>query len=193
MGLPVDKMKCEILDDGGKMLSCNKPGNLCIKVPWESMFITYLNNPQVYQKKFKSGYYYTGDQAYKTDDGYFWFVGRIDDIINTAGHLVSPFEVESTILEMEQIIDVAVIAAPDPILFEKVVAYVKVKSDLPSSTDLVLQVRLYVSKKLSPMCAPAEIIIVDKIPKNKSGKIMRRYLRALYEGKDPGDISTIDQ
>jgi acetyl-CoA synthetase len=94
---------------------------------------------------------------------------------------------------MEQIIDVAVIAAPDPILFEKVVAYVKVKSDLPSSTDLDLQIRLYVSKKLSPMCAPAEITIVDKIPKNKSGKIMRRYLRALYEGKDPGDISTIDQ
>jgi len=193
MGVPVDKIKCEIMDDEGNMLPYNKPGNLCIKAPWESMFITYLNKQQVYQEKFKSGFYYTGDQAYRTEDGYYWFIGRIDDIINTAGHLVSPFEVESAILEMEQIIDVAVIAAPDPILFEKVVAYVKLKSDLPSTNDLYLQIRLYVSKKLSPMCAPAEIIIVDKIPKNKSGKIMRRYLRALYEGKDPGDISTIDQ
>ncbi len=94
MGLSVDKMKCEILDDEGHILPYNKPGNLCIKTPWESMFIAYLNNPQVYQEKFKAGYYYTGDQAYKTDDGYFWFIGRIDDIINTAGHLVSPFEVE---------------------------------------------------------------------------------------------------
>jgi acetyl-CoA synthetase len=193
MGVPVDKIKCEILDDEDNMLSCNKPGNLCIKAPWESMFITYLNNPQVYQEKFKSGYYYTGDQAYRTKDGYFWFIGRIDDIINTAGHLVSPFEVESAILEMEQISDVAVIGAPDSILFEKVVAYVKVNSDLPYSNDLDLHIRLYVSKKISPISAPAEIIIIDKIPKNKSGKIMRRYLRALYEGKDPGDISTIDQ
>jgi acetyl-CoA synthetase len=193
MGLPVDRIQCDILDDDGSIVSSNMPGNLCIKTPWESMFITYLNNPQIYKEKFKSGYYYTGDQAYRTTDGYFWFIGRNDDIINTAGHLVSPFEVESAILEMEQISDVAVIGAPDSILFEKVVAYVRMKNDVPYSNDLDLQIRLYVGKRISPISAPAEIIIIDKIPKNKSGKIMRRYLRAVYEGKDPGDISTIDQ
>jgi acetyl-CoA synthetase len=193
MGIPGKKIECEILDDDGQVLSANKPGNLCIKTPWESMFVAYLNSPEVYANKFKSGYYYTGDQAFKTEDGYFSFIGRLDDIINTAGHLVSPFEVESALLEMEQIADVAVIGVTDAIFFEKVVAFVKLASGFDNSPDLNLQIRLFVSKRVSPIAAPTQIRIVERIPKNKSGKIMRRYLRALYEGKDPGDISTMDQ
>ena len=157
------------------------------------MFAAYLNNPDVYAAKFKGEYYYTGDQAYRTEDGYFWFIGRNDDIINTAGHLVSPFEVESAILEIDQVLDVAVIPASDSILFEKIVAFVKVSKADMDRADLDLKIRLHVSKKVSPMAAPSEVIFIDTIPKNKSGKIMRRYLRAQYEGKDPGDISTIDQ
>jgi len=193
MGQPVDGIDCEIIDDNGEILPPNVPGNLCLRTPWPSMFITYLNNPDTYANKFVDGYYYTGDQAYKGDDGYFWFIGRKDDIINTAGHLVSPFEVESAILEMDQVLDVAVIPASDSILFEKIVAFIKVSKADMDRADLDLKIRLHVSKKVSPMAAPSEVVFIDNIPKNKSGKIMRRYLRAQYEGRDPGDISTMDQ
>jgi acetyl-CoA synthetase len=156
------------------------------------MFITYLNNEIVYNNRFREGYYYTNDLAYQDEEGYFWFIGRSDDIINTAGHLVSPFEVESALLELEEIIDVGVVGAQDELLFEKVVAFVRLKKDVTWSRDLELKVRLHVSNRVSAMASPHEIRVVDSIPKNKSGKIMRRVLRAWYSGKDAGDISTME-
>jgi acetyl-CoA synthetase len=119
-------------------------------------------------------------------------MGRSDDVINTAGHLVSPFEVESALLEIEEVAESGVIGAPDDILFEKVVAFVTLHKQFEFSRELELKIRLYVSNKVSSIATPQEIIPVEAIPKNKSGKIMRRVLKARYLRQDEGDTSTLD-
>ena len=125
MGKPSDILEAAIISDDGNFQPDKALGNLCVKAGWDSMFKTYLNNEDVYQKKFKNGFYYSGDLAYRDEEGYFWFVGRNDDVINTAGHLISPFEIESALLEIPEIAESGVIGAPDDILFEKVVAYIR--------------------------------------------------------------------
>jgi acetyl-CoA synthetase len=157
------------------------------------MFIDYVGATEAYRSKFRQGYYVTGDLAKKDADGYFWFVGRDDDVINTSGHLVSPFEVESCLLELAEIVDVGVIAAPDNLLWEKVVAFIKLASNTEWTNRLGLKFKLHVSNRLSSVAIPAEFVVVDTIPKNRSGKILRRVLRAQYNGEDPGDLSTMEE
>jgi acetyl-CoA synthetase len=192
MGMPLDGIEPAIIAEDGELLDNNKQGNLCIKIGWPSMFVTYLNNKSSYQSKFKNGWYYTGDTAVKDDDGYYWFKGRSDDVINTAGHLISPFEVESALLEVEEVAESGVIGAPDEILYEKVVAFVCLHKQFTWSKDLEVKIRLHISNRASSIATPQEIIIVDSVPKNKSGKIMRRVLKARYLGQDAGDISTLE-
>jgi len=192
MAKPLDIIEAAIISDKGEILGNKLSGNLCLKAGWDSMFSMYLNNEEVYNKKFKNGYYYSGDLAYRDDEGYYWFLGRNDDVINTAGHLISPFEIESALLELPEIAESGVIGAQDDVLFEKVVAYVRLHKNVIWNDDLEMKIRLYLSNKLSSIATPQQIIIVDEVPKNKSGKIMRRVLKAWYEGKDPGDISTLD-
>ena len=192
MGKPVPGIEPAVLGDDGTELPPGEQGNLCLKPGWPSMFVTYLNNEKVYRQKFKHGYYHTGDTAMRDEDGHFWFMGRSDDVINTAGHLVSPFEVESALLEVEEVAESGVIGAPDELLFEKVVAYVQLHDRFTPSSELELKIRLRVSNRASSVATPQEIIFCDSIPKNKSGKIMRRVLKALYLGEDPGDTSTLE-
>jgi len=192
MGKPVSGIGAAILDDSGSLLPDGEQGLLCLKAGWPSMFRTYLNNPDVYNSKFRSGWYYSGDTAWRDSDGYFWFKGRSDDVINTAGHLISPFEVESALLEIEEIAESGVIGAPDELLFEKVVAYIHLHAQYSYSTDLELKIRLHIANRVSSIATPQEIIAVDSIPKNKSGKIMRRVLKARYLGTDAGDTSTLE-
>ena len=193
MGKPNGAIDAAIISDEGNIINDKKTGNLCIKAGWDSMFRTYLNNEEVYNKKFKNGYYYSGDLAYRDEEGYYWFVGRNDDVINTAGHLISPFEIESALLEIPEIAESGVIGAPDDILFEKVVAYVRLKDQFSWSDDLEMNIRLRLANKLSSIATPQEIKVIKEVPKNKSGKIMRRVLKAWYMGTDPGDISTLDE
>jgi acetyl-CoA synthetase len=192
MGKPIDLIEGAIVAEDGSVLGTRQTGNLCVRAGWDSMFIQYLNHPEVYNKKFKNGYYYSGDLAWRDDDGYYWFVGRNDDVINTAGHLISPFEIESALLEIPEIAESAVIAAPDEILFEKVVAYIRLREGIVWNDDLEMKIRLYLSNKLSSIATPQDMKVIDEIPKNKSGKIMRRVLKAWYMGEDPGDVSTLD-
>jgi len=192
MGKPVDGIVPAILADDGTPVDDGNQGNLCVKAGWSSMFITFINNKTAFDSKFRDGWYYTGDTAYRDADGYYWFMGRSDDVINTAGHLVSPFEVESALLEVTEIAESGVIAAPDEILFEKVVAFVCLHKQYQFSKELELKIRLHVSNKLSSIATPQEIFPVEVIPKNKSGKIMRRVLKAQYLGLDTGDISTLE-
>lgn len=192
MGKPVSGIEAAILDDEGNHLPAKEQGHLCLKAGWPSMFRTYLNNEEVYNQKFKNGWYYSGDTAWMDEDGYFWFKGRSDDVINTAGHLISPFEVESALLELEEVAESGVIGAPDDLLFEKVVAFIHLHEQFTWTSDLELKIRLYVSNKVSSIATPQEIIITDSIPKNKSGKIMRRVLKAQYLGTDAGDTSTLE-
>lgn len=192
MGKPVDGIEAAIIADDGSIIADETPGNLCIKAGWPSMFTTYLNNPDVYASRIKDGYYYTGDTACRDADGYYWFRGRSDDVINTSGHLISPFEIESTLIEVPEVVEAGVIGAPDELLFEKVVAFVALRDQVTYSRELELKIRLHVSNKLSSVATPHELICLESIPKNKSGKIMRRVLKARYLGTDAGEISTLE-
>jgi acetyl-CoA synthetase len=192
MGIPLDGIEPAIIADDGELLGNNKQGNLCLKSGWPSMFITYLNNESAYNSKFRDGYYFTGDTAVRDDDGYFWFKGRSDDVINTAGHLISPFEVESALLEIEEVAESGIIGAPDEILYEKVVAFINLHKQYTWSKALEIKIRLHVGNRVSSIATPQEIIIVNRVPKNKSGKIMRRVLKARYLGQDAGDLSTLE-
>jgi len=192
MGQPISGVEVSILDDQGKPSPVGEQGNLCLKPGWPSMFVTYINNATTYQEKFRHGFYYTGDTAYRDADGYFWFTGRSDDVINTAGHLVSPFEVESCLLELPEIAESGVIGAPDELLFEKVVAFISLGVGVEWSKELELKLRLHVSNRVSSTATPQDFRVVTVIPKNRSGKIMRRVLRAWYVGSDPGDLSTME-
>jgi acetyl-CoA synthetase len=192
MGTPLNGIEPAIFTDGGEILGNNEQGNLCLRSGWPSMFVTYLNNESAYRSKFKNGWYYTGDTAVRDADGYFWFKGRSDDVINTAGHLISPFEIESALLEIEEVAESGVIGAPDEMLYEKVVAFVHLHKQFTWSKELEVKIRLHISNRASSIATPQEILIVDSIPKNKSGKIMRRVLKARYLGQDAGDLSTLE-
>lgn len=192
MGTPLDGIEPAIIADDGELLGNNRQGNLCIRTGWPSMFTTYLNNESAYNSKIKSGYYYTGDTAVRDDDGYYWFKGRSDDVINTAGHLISPFEVESALLEIDEVAESGVIGASDELLYEKIIAFVHLHKQFTWTRELEVKIRLHVSNRASSIATPQEIIIVDSVPKNNSGKIMRRVLKARYLGQDAGDLSTLE-
>jgi acetyl-CoA synthetase len=192
MGTPLEGIEAAIIADDGKHLDSNQQGHLCIKRFWPSMFAAYLNNDLVYDKKFHHEFYYTGDIAMRDDDGYYWFKSRSDEVINTAGHLISPFEIESALLEIGEVAESGVVGIPDELLYERVVAFVCLQGRYAWSRELELKIRLHISNKVSTIATPQEIIIVDDLPKNKSGKIMRRVLKARYLGQDAGDISTME-
>lgn len=193
MGLPVEGAEGAVLGDDGSPQPDGRVGHLCLKAGWPSMFRGYLGDEGAYASRFRDGYYYSGDMAYRDGDGYFWFQGRSDDVINTAGHLVSPFEVESALLELPQIAASGVIGAPDDLLFEKVVAFVSLREGCEWTPEVELKVRLHVSNKVSSIATPQEIRVVDAIPRNQSGKILRRVLKARYLGQDAGDLSTMEE
>ncbi len=192
MGRPLPGIEAAIVTDDGRVLADNEQGNLCLQPGWDSMFVSYFHHEDVYRQKFKHGWYRTGDTARRDSEGYYWFMGRSDDVINTAGHLVSPFEVESALLEVEGVAESGVIGAPDDLLWEKVVAFVALRKGVEWNADLELKLRLHVSNRVSTTATPQEFRILDSIPKNKSGKIMRRVLKARYLGQDAGDVSTLD-
>ena len=193
MGKPFPGIHAEILDEKYNPLSPGEEGHLAVKPGWPSMFRTYWNKNELYNSRFKNGWYITGDKAYKDDDGYFWFVGRADDVINTAGHLVGPFEVESVLIEHPAVAEAAVIGKPDPIAMEVVKAFVSLKKDYPPSNKLKKEIQVFVKKKLSSSAYPREIDFLESIPKTRSGKIMRRLLKARELGLPEGDTSTLEE
>jgi len=192
MGVPRKGVEIIICDEQFKPVPTGIQGYLCVRSGWRSMFRAYYHKEQEYNDKFHGDLYFTGDLAKKDDDGYVWYISRADDVINTAGHLLGPFEVESALLEIGEIGDVAVIGVHDPLLHEKVIAFVTLKNGCLWSKGLELKCRLHVQNKVSSTAIPAEFHLVERIPKNQSGKILRRVLKAWYEGKDPGDLSTME-
>ena len=167
-------------------------GMIALKPGWPSMFRTYWNNEATYKAKFQNGWYLCGDRASIDEDGYFWFVGRDDDVINTGGHLVGPFEIESALLEHPAVAESAVVGKPDPINMEVVKAFITLKPGNEPSKMLELDIMNFIRKKLSPLAMPQEIEFVHSLPKTRSGKIMRRVLRAKEWGEEIGDISTLE-
>jgi acetyl-CoA synthetase len=192
MGKPLSTVSAVIADDQGKPCAPRTTGHLCLRHPWSSMFRDYLNRTDTYRAKFTGELYDSGDLAWQDEDGYVWFAARNDDVINTSGHLVSPFEVESAALELPEVAESGAVGAPDPVLFEKIVLFVALRKGAQPSDELRMKIRLHVASRLSATATPQDVIILDRIPKNKSGKILRRVLRARYLGEDPGDLSTIE-
>ena len=192
MGKPFPGIQADILDEQYNPISAGVEGHLAVRPGWPSMFRTYWGRKEYYDSRFMNGWYITGDKAYKDDDGYFWFVGRADDVINTAGHLVGPFEVESVLLEHPAVAEAGVIGKPDAIAMEVVKAFVSLKDGYEQSDKLKKEIQVFVKKRLSSAAYPREIEFKDSLPKTRSGKIMRRLLKAWELGEPEGDISTLE-
>ncbi len=176
----------EPIDEPGKI------GLIAFRPGWPSMMRTYWNNQEKYNEKFVNGWYLTGDKATIDNEGYFWFIGRDDDVINTGGHLISPFEVESALLEHAAVGESAVVSKPDEINMEVVKAFISLKPGYVPNKDLELEIMNFIRKKLSSFAMPQEVEFVEKLPKTRSGKIMRRVLHAQEWGEEIGDISTLE-
>jgi acetyl-CoA synthetase len=182
----VDQKTFEPIKEAGSV------GLIALKPGWPSMFRTYWNNEKTYREKFRNGWYICGDRASIDEDGYFWFVGRDDDVINTGGHLVGPFEIESALIEHEAVAESAAVGKPDEVNMEVVKAFVALKPGFEPSDDLELSIMNFIRKKLSPLAMPQEIEFVPSLPKTRSGKILRRMLRAKEWGEPIGDTSTLE-
>ena len=167
-------------------------GELALKAGWPSMFRGYLNNEARYKKCFAGGWYLTGDLARCDADGYYWFVGRTDDVIKSAGHLIGPFEVESALMEHPAVAEAGVIGKPDPVVGEVVKAFVSLKHGFAPDEALRLDILGHARKRLGAAVAPKEIAFLPVLPRTRSGKIMRRLLKARELGLPEGDTSTLE-
>jgi acetyl-CoA synthetase len=167
-------------------------GELALKPGWPSMFRAYLNDEERYRKCFAGGWYLSGDLAKRDADGYFWFVGRADDVIKSSGHLIGPFEVESALLEHPAVAEAGVIGKPDPVQLETVKAFVSLKPGREPSEALRRELIGHARKRLGAAVAPKEIDFLPSLPRTRSGKIMRRLLKARELGLPEGDTSTLE-
>lgn len=193
MGKPIPGVEAAIVDNQGNELPPYRMGNLAIKKGWPSMMHTIWNNPEKYESYFMpGGWYVSGDSAYMDDEGYFWFQGRVDDVIMTSGERVGPFEVESKLVEHPAIAEAGVIGKPDPVRGEIIKAFIALREGFEPSDKLKDEIRLFVKQGLAAHAAPREIEFKDKLPKTRSGKIMRRVLKAWELNLPAGDLSTME-
>jgi len=197
MGKPLPGIEAEIVrrTGQGEIQIVEDPdiqGELALRPGWPSMFRGYLGDEERYRKCFAGGWYLTGDLARKDEDGYFWFVGRADDVIKSAGHLIGPFEVESALMEHPAVAEAGVIGKPDPVAGEVVKAFVALKPGFQASDALAKELLGHARKRLGAAVAPKEIDFRTTLPRTRSGKIMRRLLKARELGLPEGDLSTLE-
>ena len=204
MGKPLPGVTAAVLrrDDRGHIATDDRgdpvlarpgeDGELALRAGWPSMFRGYLGDEARYQASFAGGWYLSGDLAHCDEDGYFWFVGRGDDVIKSAGHLIGPFEVESALMEHPAVAEAGVIGKPDPTIGEVVKAFVTLKAGYEPTDELRLELVGFARKKLGPAVAPREITFDPHLPHTRSGKIMRRLLKARELGQPEGDTSTLE-
>jgi len=197
MGRPLPGIEAAIVhkrEDGGVDLvtTPGDEGDLALRPGWPSMFRGYLGEPERYERAFAGGWYITGDLARRDEDGYFWFVGRADDVIKSSGHLIGPFEVESVLLEHPAVAHAGVIGKPDPVAGEIVKAFLTLKPGFEPSRELEKDILAHARVRLGAVVAPKEIEFTDAVPATRSGKIMRRLLKARELGLPEGDVSTLE-
>lgn len=205
MGRPLPGVVAGLLERGpdgravvtdGQVEEIGTPGHegeLALRPGWPSMFRGYLNAEERYEASFAGGWYLTGDVARRDEDGYYWFVGRADDVIKSAGHLVGPFEVESTLMEHPAVAEAGVIGRPDPVAGEIVKAFVSLKPGFEPGTGLAREITAFARRRLGPAIAPREIAFDQHLPKTRSGKVMRRLLKARELGLPEGDTSALEE
>ena len=196
MGKPLPGVEAGIVErSGGETREITAPmamGELALRPGWPSMMRGYLHEEERYRKCFAGGWYLSGDLAMRDADGYFWFVGRADDVIKSAGHLIGPFEVESVLMEHPAVAEAAVIGLPDPIAGETVKAFVALKAGFEAGETMRRELLGHARKRLGPAVAPKDIAFRQNLPKTRSGKIMRRLLKARELGLPEGDLSTLE-
>jgi acetyl-CoA synthetase len=196
MGKPLPGIEAAIVERNGDSVRVVETpmamGELALRPGWPSMMRAYLHEDARYRKCFVGGWYLTGDLAMRDSDGYFWFVGRADDLIKSAGHLVGPFEVESALMEHPAVAEAAVIGVPDPLGGEIIKAYVVTKTGVAHDEALQRELLGHGRKRLGPAIAPKTIVFRENLPKTRSGKMMRRLLKARELGLPEGDLSTLE-
>ncbi|MCH7492990.1 AMP-binding protein, partial [Patescibacteria group bacterium] len=192
---PFPGIEVDVVDKSGKPVPAGKGGFLVIKNTWPAMLNTLYNNPKRYLETYWEkipGVYTTGDIARKDKDGYLWIQGRADDVLNIAGHRIGTAEIESALVSHEAVVETGVIGKPHEIKGEVAKAFIILKQGFEPSDDLVKELKKHIREMLGPMAITEEIEFVDKLPKTRSGKIMRRVLKAKELGKPLGDISSLE-
>ena len=197
MGRPVPGVEAGIVhrredERVDEVTAPGEEGELALRPGWPSMFRAYLGEPERYKRCFADGWYVTGDLARRDADGYYWFVGRADDVIKSSGHLIGPFEVESVLLEHPAVAHAGVIGKPDPVAGEIVKAFITLKPGYVASRELEKDLLADARIRLGAVVAPKEIEFTDDVPATRSGKIMRRLLKARELGLPEGDVSTLE-
>jgi acetyl-CoA synthetase len=188
-------IEADILDEQGQPVPTGSGGYLVLKRPWPGMFRTIYGDPQRYVDTYFSKYgpsvYLAGDGARRDEDGYFWLLGRIDDVMNVAGHRLSTFEIESALVDNEQVAEAAVVSRPDPQVGEAIVAFVTLRGNQVGDKSVAEELRQHVAKLIGKIARPHSIVFTEDLPKTRSGKIMRRLLRDVAHGRDLGDVTTL--
>ncbi|MFJ9719858.1 acetate--CoA ligase [Streptomyces sp. NPDC101213] len=204
MGRPLPGVEATVLEQGedGRALvtggrvtevrDAGVEGELALRPGWPSMFRGYLHDQGRYDAAFADGWYLTGDLVRRDADGWYWFVGRADDVIKSAGHLIGPFEVESALMEHPAVAEAGVIGRPDPVAGNVVKAFVSLRPGVRPTPDLERELLAFGRRKLGPAVAPREIAFDQNLPRTRSGKVMRRLLRAHELGLPEGDLSTLE-
>lgn len=193
-GRPFPGTFATVVDDKGKEVPAGTLGNLVVKTPWPSMMKEIWKNPAKFDEYFKlKGWYLSGDTAYRDKDGFIWFAGRADDVIKTSGERVGPFEVESALVQHPAVAEAGVIGKPDELRGNIIKAFISLRPGFSASDDLKNEIAGFVKKNMAAHAAPREIVFCEKVPKTRSGKIMRRVLRAWDQGLPVGDISTMEE
>jgi acetyl-CoA synthetase len=192
---PFPGVEADILNEQGASVAPNTGGSLVLRKPWPAQFRTIYNDPDRYVNqyfaRFGSDVYLTGDGAKRDEDGYYWLLGRIDDVMNVAGHRLSTYEIESALVDHDAVAEAAVVSRPDPDVGEAIVAFVTLKGDRQGDEALIAELREHVAHKIGKIARPHGIILTADLPKTRSGKIMRRLLRDVAHGRALGDVTTL--
>jgi len=192
---PFPGVEADVYDEAGNSVPPGAGGYLVLKRPWPAMARTIYGDPDRYVEQYFSRYgpevYLAGDGAKRDEDGYFWLLGRIDDVMNVAGHRLSTYEIESALVDHPSVAESAVVSRPDPDVGEAIVAYVTLKGHIEGDESLIAELREHVAEKIGKIARPHAIVLTDDLPKTRSGKIMRRLLRDVAHGRDLGDVTTL--
>jgi acetyl-CoA synthetase len=192
---PFPGIEAEVVDEAGTSVGLGGGGYLVLSHPWPAIARTIWGDPDRYVQTYFSQYgpdvYVAGDGARRDDEGYFWLLGRIDDVMNVAGHRLSTFEIESALVDDEKVAEAAVVSKPHEIKGEGIVAFVTLKGGYEGDEAMLSELREHVSRVIGPIAKPDHIIFTPDLPKTRSGKIMRRLLRDVARGNVLGDVTTL--
>jgi acetyl-CoA synthetase len=191
---PFPGIEADVLDESGNSVGPGGGGYLVIKRPWPAMLRTIYGDPERFKEQYWSRYpniYFTADGAKIDEEGYYWLLGRVDDVINVAAHRVSTMEVESALVDNPKVAEAACIGRSDEIKGQAIVAFVTIKENVTASDELVNELKQHVARKIGPICRPDDVYFAAELPKTRSGKIMRRLLRDVAEGRALGDTTTL--